>query len=137
MSYQEKTIWGTLVSTLIFMGWCLSLTHRTHAGRSLLGGIVVLILIQIAYAIAIALFSRGTQRDERDRLIEYKSYKTAYWALIVFGFIWLFKQQLLGVTELERIPTGILFLAVLGCAELVRLSLQLALYRKDAMGVDR
>jgi hypothetical protein len=134
MTYREKMICGTLLSTLTFCIWILWRGGVGDSGWSMLGAVVVLALIHICYAIAVTLLSRREPIDERDKLIEYKSFKIAYMLLIGLGFTWLLYDKAFGVTSVANIPMTILFLAILGGVEVVRLGVQLTLYR---VGVAR
>ena len=129
MGYRERSIWGTLVTTLLFCGWILIRSRQHHTIGSILGAILALIVVQIVVAILVALSSRREPVDERDRIIEYKSFRVAYYVLGVFGFTWLGWEHVIGMSEVGHIPMAILFLAILGAAEIVRLSVQVVLYR--------
>jgi hypothetical protein len=80
LSYQEKSICGSLIATLVVYG------RYFLFGGGLIETIVLLVVIQILCQIAIAVLARPEPRDERDRLIEMKGYRVGY-LLLVTGII--------------------------------------------------
>ncbi len=129
MGYREKSIWGTLITTVLFCGWILWRSRQHHTIASIIGAIISLIIIQIIVAIILAVSSRREPVDERDRIIEYKSFRVAYYVLAAFGFTWLAAEHIVGMSSIADVPMAALFLAILGVAEVVRLSVQLFFYR--------
>lgn len=129
MGYREKSIWGTLITTLGFCGWIVWHSRQNHTMKSIIGAVLSVIIIQIFVAIFVAVSSRREPVDERDRIIEYKSFRVAYYVLAVFGFTWLAWEHVIGMAGVAGVPMAALFLAILGVAEIVRLSVQLFFYR--------
>jgi len=87
LSFREKSILGSLIATV-----CVSIGYFTLAVPLLLqenpsyldfvgpviGAVVLLIVVQIVYAILIAISSREEPRDERDRLIDLRAARLGY-----------------------------------------------------------
>ncbi|MDZ4731517.1 MAG: hypothetical protein SH820_16425 [Xanthomonadales bacterium] len=82
MTFQEKSQWVQLVGLLVafggyFQSAYLTLSHipaaqdilPVHAGL-FIGATAVLVIIQIVGHLAVVIFNRDTETDERDRLIE-------------------------------------------------------------------
>ena len=82
ITYQEKSIWGQLIATLVVYGRY----FISGSPGSLAGTIVLLVIIQIVAQIAIAVANRPEPKDERDRLIDAKAYRAGY-LLLVTGTI--------------------------------------------------
>src|ERR1022692_3399050 len=89
MSYQEKSILGSLAAMLVVYGYYFSAALRDGGGREfgngslgrLIFAVIALVVIQVVYHIALALESHPEPKDERDTLIESKAYRTAYFLL--------------------------------------------------------
>jgi hypothetical protein len=88
MSYQEKLICGQFVPLVIAVVYYFSVLRVRGGSWSLLGTIIALVVLQVVYLILVAIFSKKEDRDERDRLIEYKAYKVSYLTLMVVAFCW-------------------------------------------------
>ena len=87
MSFREKSAWISLLSMLVIYGsYFWSAVHSgPHFGDihllGLLATIILLVIIQVALTIAVAIFApkdAQAPRDERDRLIELKATRVAY-----------------------------------------------------------
>lgn len=93
LSFQEKSLWVSLVSTVLIFGYyfvysfqiLLDANEANNAGifGLFVGMLVVFIVIQIVLHIIITIFSRRQDSDERDRLIELKGTRIAYYALVI------------------------------------------------------
>ena len=77
LSYQEKSIWGSLIATLIVYG-----RYFAAGSHGLVGTIIVLVIIQIVCQSAIAIVSKPEPADERDRLIAAKACRNGYFLLV-------------------------------------------------------
>jgi hypothetical protein len=117
LSYQEKSIWGSLVATLLVYGRYFA--SGAHGG--LVGTIIVLVVIQIVCQIAIAVADKPQPKDERDRLIDAKAYRTAY-LILVTGIIL--------CMNIVAAPTVNAMLLALVAAETVKSVTQLYYYRR-------
>jgi hypothetical protein len=87
MSYQEKSIAGSLVAMLVVYGYYFAAVLR-NSGQSNFGGsvlgrliftVVAIVVIEIIYHIALSVTTKPA-KDERDTLIELKAYRNAYFA---------------------------------------------------------
>jgi hypothetical protein len=105
MSYQEKSIAGSLVAMLVVYGYYFAAVLR-NAGQSEFGGtalgrlifaVIAIIVIEIVYHIALSVTTRP-EKDERDVIVALKAYRNAYFAygtgaslviayVIVAGFV--------------------------------------------------
>ncbi len=116
LSYQEKSIWGSLIATLIVYG------HYFASGsHGLIGTIVVLVVIQIICQSAIAIASKPEAADERDRLIDAKACRNGYFLLVTGIIVCMNVGVNLGVNAL---------LMALVAAEIGKSITQLYLYRR-------
>lgn len=100
LSYQEKSIAGTLIATLLVYGnyfaqsilrWQSGAPDPNAVGR-LLSTMALLIGIEVVYHILISVMDRPSPKDERDRLIDANAQRNAYGALVtgvvlLMGFI--------------------------------------------------
>jgi len=91
LSYQEKSILGSLVAIVVVYGYYFATTLR-HFGQAstesaslgrLVLAIVAIIVIETVYHIVLALESKPQPKDERDILIASKAYRNAYFFLYV------------------------------------------------------
>ena len=78
LSYQEKSIWGSLIATLIVYGRYYALGAR----GSLVVTVIALIIIEIVCQGVISVLSRPERKDERDRVIAARAYRVAYTILV-------------------------------------------------------
>ena len=146
MSYQEKSILGSLLAMVIVYGYYFTnaLRHADHAafdvgsiGR-LMFTVIAIIVIEIVYHIILAIEAKPEPKDERDLLIEGKAYRNAYFvvatgAALVIGYV------IVASLVRDAAPTRIVatpFLLVnamllfMVLAELMKLGTQLLFYRK-------
>lgn len=146
LSYQEKSILGSLLAMVIVYGYYFTnaLRHADHAafdvgsiGR-LMFTVIAIIVIEIVYHIILAIEAKPEPKDERDLLIEGKAYRNAYFvvatgAALVIGYV------IVASLVRDAAPTRIVatpFLLVnamllfMVLAELMKLGTQLLFYRK-------
>lgn len=93
LSYQEKSLYGSLFVELIVYGSYIFLHHQNSVGK-VAGTILAIIVLQIILQSIIAAFTRNRITDERDRLIQLRGYRVAYITLVSlmvvgFGMLWL------------------------------------------------
>ena len=119
LSYREKSIWVSLIATLVVYGRYFALGGQGH----LIGTIILLVIIQIVCQVVIAIASKPEPMDERDRLIDGRAYKCGYFILVT-GMITCMN---IGV----RAPVSALLLALMG-AEAAKSIAQLYYYRRGA-----
>jgi hypothetical protein len=94
MSYQEKSIAGSLIAMLVVYGYYFAAVLR-NAGQaefagSMLGrlilAVIAIIVIEIVYHIVLSVASKP-EKDERDVMIELKAYRNAYFAYGTGAFV--------------------------------------------------
>jgi len=92
MSFREKSAWACLVSTLVvFVPYFINIARLQAAGVLEMGAIVGLLVAAIffqavltaAATILVAIRSGTETMDERDRAIELRSFRNAYFVLAV------------------------------------------------------
>ena len=146
MSYQEKSIVGSLLAMVVVYGYYFAAALR-DAGQPEFGGgnvgrlvlaVIAIVVIEVVYHIVLALESKPEPKDERDILIECKAYRNAYFLLAAGAFLVIGCVIMAGLAR-DAAPTRIivtpfitvnlvLFFMVL--AELVKFLTQLFYYRR-------
>jgi hypothetical protein len=127
MSYQEKSILGSLIAVVAVYGYYFASVLRDASRPEFDGGnvarlvftVVALVVIEVIYHIVLALESKVEPKDERDILIECKAYRNAYF-LLVGGACWLITGVILANLMPDAIPASILMSPFLILAKLVR-----------------
>jgi len=92
LSYQEKSVLGSLVALIVAYGFYFGamlrhLGERGAEGASLgrlVVAVIVIIVIETVYNIVLALETKPQPKDERDVMIAGKAYRNAYF-LLYFG----------------------------------------------------
>jgi hypothetical protein len=128
MSYQEKLICGQFVPLVIAVVYYFSVLRVRGGSWSLLGTIIALVVLQVVYLILVAIFSKKEDRDERDRLIEYKAYKVSYLVLMVVAFCWVAALEV-PLGSLEQLTSTPVIVGVWVGIEIVRTGMLLVLHR--------
>ena len=144
MSYQEKSIAGSLLAMLVVYGYYFAAVLRNigqgEFAGSVLGrlitAVIAIIVIEIVYHIVLSATTRA-ERDERDVLIELKAYRNAYFAYGTGAFIviaWVIAAALMRdassrliVTPFVVVNLVLLFMVV---AEVVKFVTQLLYYSR-------
>jgi len=145
MSYQERSIAGSLIAMLVVYGYYFAAVLRDMGRPGFAGGglgrlifaVIAIIVIQIVYHIVLALESKPEPKDERDILIEAKAYRNGYFALASGAFFVISAVIVAGLAR-DAAPTGIvvnsflvnLVLLFMVIAEVVKLATQLFYYHK-------
>jgi hypothetical protein len=147
LSYQEKSILGSLAAMVVVYGYYFASVLRDTSHPELGGGnvarlvfaVVAIIVIEIVYHIVLALETKVEPKDERDVLIECKAYRNAYFLLASGAFL-VIASVILGSLVRESAPATriivtpfltvnlVLFFMVL--AELAKFLTQLFYYRR-------
>jgi hypothetical protein len=91
LTYQEKSIWGSLIIILVAFAYYFAGLFGGTAGTSapvvdiprLIAVVGIIIVVEVIYHIVIAVKSGGSPKDERDQLIDTKAYRNAYFFLSV------------------------------------------------------
>ena len=143
LSYQEKSILGSLITIVVVYGYYFAAVLRDagqpefNLGRLVLA-VIAIIVIEIVYHIVLAIESKPEPKDERDILIASKAYRNAYFLLATGAFLVIACVIMAGLAR-DAAPTRIivtpfitvnlvLFFMVL--AELMKLLTQLFYYRR-------
>jgi hypothetical protein len=146
LSYQEKSILGSLLAMVVVYGYYFASVLRDAArpefdgdslGRLMLA-VIAIIVIEIVYHIVLALESKTEPKDERDILIECKAYRNAYFLLAVGAVLvitWVIVAGLVRAAAPTRIIltpfiTVNLVLFAMVLAEMVKFLTQLFYYRR-------
>ena len=143
LSFQEKSIWGTLVITVTAYGYyCLRLFGVTtgepsrEIGSLLIGVLTAIVVAEILYHIAIAIPSAKDeielQGDERGKLIQHRAQS---WGGEVLGVFTIMAIGRILIQDAFYPPVDIMLVAniLIGgfvCAEVTKCTMQLILYRR-------
>jgi hypothetical protein len=143
LSYQEKSILGSLLAMVVVYGYYFAAVLRDasrpefNVGRLVLA-VIAIIVIEIVYHIVLALESKPEPKDERDVLIECKAYRNAYFLLATGAFLVIFCVIMAGLAR-DAAPTRLivtpfiivnLVLLFMVLAELMKFLTQLFYYRR-------
>jgi len=143
LSYQEKSILGSLITIVVVYGYYFAAVLRDagqpefNLGRLVLA-VIAIIVIEIVYHIVLAIEQKPEPKDERDILIASKDYRNAYFLLATGAFLVIACVVMAGLAR-DAAPTRIivtpfitvnlvLFFMVL--AELMKFLTQLFYYRR-------
>ena len=136
LSYQEKSLYGTLAADLIvYIPYLFYVLHHPTTLTHIVGTIILLIVAQIILQTVIAITNRNRVTDERDRLVAGLGYRNAYFALvgmILFGMSMLWVHAVIGPLNPNYMGLHFLnvFLGMVVIAELVKIVSQLTAYRR-------
>jgi len=134
-SFEEKSVWITLFSTIAIFGF-----YFVTAARMLSGGItavaafaplfalvvVLLVVVLVVAHTAVAIASRPEGRDERDRLISWRAENNSSWLLGVGVLAAIFALA----TSIDRVWIAHGLLLALFLSEVLKHGLQLYYYRR-------
>ena len=136
LSYQEKSLYGSLVAELIVYGPYF-LLHRQNSINKVAGMIIAIIVLQVLLQSLIAAFTRNRVTDERDRIIELRGNRAGYLtiaSLMVVGLGMLWFHATVGGLRMDSRMMGLHFLSVffgiLVIADIVKTSAQIIAYRR-------
>jgi hypothetical protein len=137
LSYQEKSLYGTLAADLIvYVPYFVYLMQNPTTLTHIVGTIVLLILAQIVLQSAIAIVTRNRITDERDREIAALGYRAGYFTLVGMiltgmGLLWV--HVAMGTLNPNHMGLHFLsvFLGIVVIAELVKIVTQLVAYRRS------
>ena len=141
MSFREKSAWISFICLLLFaLSWTthafgIEIFSRTNIGPMawFFGMLAGLIALEIGLHVAIALQSpkdARTPKDERERLIDLRASRVAFYVLLIGAFTSLgFGLHFPGAS---RFTMGALLMGAIIAALLARFGTQIALYRRDA-----
>jgi len=146
MSYQEKSILGSLLAFVVVFGYYFAAVLRDLGRHEFVGGmvgrlvgaVIAIVVIEIVYHIVLALESEPEPKDERDVLIECKAYRNAYFLLASGAFLviaWVIMANLvrdaaptrIAVTNFITVNLVLFFMVV---ADVMKFLTQLFYYRR-------
>lgn len=138
LSYQEKSLWGSLAAELLVYGTYFVLNlHRPNTVNWVAGMITSIIVLQIILQSLIAIFTRNRTTDERDRLILLRGYRAGYLtlaSLMVLGLGMLWFHASVGHMPVTNHMMGLHFLNVffgmLVISDIVKTVAQIVAYRR-------
>jgi hypothetical protein len=134
LSYQEKSLYGTLIAELLVYGTYFFFHHENSIGRVALM-IVGIIILQVVIQGLIAALTRNRLTDERDKLIELRGYRAGYFAVVSLmviglGMLWFHST----ISELPVNHMGLHFLSaffgILVISDVVKTVTQIIAYRR-------
>lgn len=134
-SFEEKSVWIQLTSLVVSLG-----AYFLVAGQLLTAGVdalpvyvplfvaavVVIVVINVAGHIVVALIDPSERADERDRLIGWRAESNASWLLAVGVIL----AICLLIMSVEAVWVAHLLLLSLFVAEVVKYVLRLVYYRR-------
>ncbi len=138
MSFKEKSIWISLIATIIIFGFYFSKTfplfrnfddNNTEMVMLFIGVVILMIIVQIISHIVLAVFNRKDAEageDERDKLVELKATRIAHFVLITG--VWLTASCLLITKSPLMLVNIMIFFFIL--SEVLGFIAQLFYYRK-------
>src|SRR5262245_47413661 len=135
MSFREKSAWISFICLLIFTGFWIAhflriepLGHNEFAW--FLATVAALVALEVGLHVAISIQSPGdakTPKDERERLIDMKASRIAFYVLLVGTFVSIATLHIPGTTRFTMVHCllgSILF------ALLTRFATQIVLHRR-------
>ncbi len=136
LSYQEKSLYGSLVAELLVYGPYFFL-HQNNSVNKVAGMIVGILVLQIILQSAIAAFTRNRTTDERDRLILLRGYRAGYITIVSFMVLGLGMLWLHATAKDLPLHSGMLalhflsvFFGMLVIADIVKTATQIVAYRR-------
>jgi len=136
-SYQEKSLYGTLLADLlVYVPYIVYVMHHPTTLTHIVGTIILLIVAQIILQSIIAIASRNRITDERDRQIAGLGYRIAYFSLvgmILAGMGMLWVHAVRGLINPNHMGLHFLsvFLGMVVISELIKIVTQLVAYRRS------
>jgi hypothetical protein len=136
LSYQEKSLYGSLAAELVVYGPYFIRHHQGSLGK-IAGMIFGVVVLQVILQGVIAAFTRNRVKDERDRLIELRGYRAGYITLASFmvlglGMLWVHANA--ENFNLDNHKMGLHFLnvffAMLVLADIIKTVTQILAYRR-------
>lgn len=149
LSYQEKSAIASLAAVLLVFWYYFSAVlaliradqlHAASAIGLMIGAVVMLVIIEIVFQIAVAILSGGTDTDERDKLIAAKAGRNSGF-LLGFGALTTIMAILVsevrgGLGDNEFVLTPIIIAQIILCliviAQVFEYLSQLYYYRRGA-----
>ena len=137
LSYQEKSLYGTLTADLlVYVPYLVYVMHHPTTLTHIVGTIILLIVAQIILQSIVAIASRNRITDERDRQIAGLGYRNAYFSLVGMnlagmGMLWVHAVR--GRINPNHMGLHFLsvFLGMIVISELIKIVTQLVAYRRS------
>ena len=134
LSYQEKSLYGSLIAEILVYGPYFFLHNQNSIGK-VAGMIIGIIVLQIVIQLAIVAFTRNRLKDERDKLIELRGYRAGYFtmaSLMVFGLAALWFNTTVGELPVNRMGLHFIsvFFGILVISDIVKTVTQIIAYRR-------
>ncbi len=138
MTFREKNAAATLLILVamyaVYGVWLLGHPHtRWEVLGALIVGVALMTLISIVWAIGLKFYSlarreRDEEADERDRRVDQKSARNAYW--VILSILWVI--PVVALVSPSHVFTANVVIATLGLAEMVHHGSRLYYYRWGA-----
>ena len=144
LSFQEKSAWGLLIGIVVvsifyFPAAFDVVANTDHAVPLVVSSgvwVVVIVVIETVYHVAIATPAGGAVRDERDRVIDLRAERNAGFVLAVSLFClvgWIISLNTPQATsQLRPLSIAVYILLCITLAEIVKLASQIWYYRAGA-----
>lgn len=139
LSYQERTLWGSLVAELVvYLPYFFLNLHRANSVNKVAGTIFAIIVLQIIVQSIIAAVTRHRITDERDKLIQLRGYRAGYITLVTLmvvglGMLWMHTHAN-GEFQIHHLNMGLHFLNVffgmVVISDIVKTVAQIVAYRR-------
>ena len=140
MSFREKSAWISFVVILIVFGFYFAdyaahllrpaYPHHHYFGMFLLG-VVLVVILEVVLHIVVAIRSpsdANAPRDERDRLVNLKAARIAFYVLLTLAFLTIGTMHM----GASAVFMGNCIFFAIWVAELSRFGSQIVLYRRHA-----
>jgi len=140
LSYQERTLWGSLVAELVvYLPYFFLNLHQATSVNKVAGTIFAIIVLQIIVQAIIAAATRHRMTDERDTLIRLRGYRAGYLTLVSLmvlglGMLWMHTLANAGHFPMEGQRLALHFLnvfyGILVISDVVKTVTQIVAYRR-------
>lgn len=134
-SFEEKSVWIQLIGMVAVLGGYFAIAGQMMSSGVMvlapyvplfIGAVVLMVIVLATGHIAAAIVSRGTQSDERDRVIGWRAESNSGWILAV-GVLSAITALVVGI---DVVFVAHLLLGSLFASEVFKYILQLAYYRR-------
>ena len=142
ITHKEITAWISLAITLVVYGYYFSQAPHTQTAADMtwlfIGAVVAVVVLQIVLQVIASILHRPEKTDERDRAIETKAYRIAYY--VMAAGVTLMVLQHLGFIPQVILPADLPLQAravhalvlTLAAAEVIRCATIVFFYRREA-----
>ena len=140
LSYQERSLWGSLVAELVvYLPYFFLNLHQANSVNKVAGTIFAIIVLQIIIQSIIAAATRHRVTDERDKLIQLRGYRAGYITLaslmvLGLGGLWMHTLANAGGFPVHAQFLALHFLnmfyGILVISDIVKTATQIVAYRR-------